>query len=212
MEMKSETISTCFEELDKYLKGAKKSSLIYICAKPGMGMKTFAKAFTEDIEFSEIKGNYQIFSLFKFNKENEMTVSEIKEKSDNKVKSDGVHVDCLQFIAPDLNRENRIQEISEISYQLKQMAKELDAFVVCTVQMLEYEGKPTLKDLLEIGSVVQDADIIMFLHRDDITANNMDNVDPDVTELVVAKNRYGDTGTIELKYNSEIKQFTETDD
>ena len=78
--------------------------------------------------------------------------------------------------------------------------------------MSDYEGKPTLNDLLKIGSVIQDADIIMFLHRDDFTSNNMDNVDPDVTELIVAKNRYGDTGVINLKYNSETKQFTETDD
>lgn len=169
-------ISTCFEELDKYLKDAKNSSLIYICAKPGMGLKTFSKAFTEDIEFSEIKGNYSIFSLYKF------------------------------------SGENKIQKISKISYQLKQMAKELDALVVCTVQMPEYEGKPTLNDLQKIGSIEKDADVIMFLHRDDFTINNRDNSDPDITELIIAKNNYGDTGTVRLKYNSETKQFTEADD
>ncbi len=209
--MENQITSTCFEDLDKYLKGAKKSALIYICAKPGMGMKTFAKAFTEDIEFSKIKGNCQIFWLFEFCRKNEMTISQIKQKVENK-KSDGVYIDCLQLIAPDINRENKIQEISEISYQLNQMAKELDVLVVCTVQMPEYEGKPTLKDLLKIGSVVQDADIIMFLHRDDITEKNMDNINPDITELIIAKNNYGDTGVIKLKYNSETKQFTEMDD
>lgn len=76
---------------------------------------------------------------------------------------------------------------------------------------IPYKNKPTLADLrnIGIGIVEQDADVIMFLHRYDYTADNQDNYYPDITEFIIAKNRYGDTGTIKLKYNSKLKTFTE---
>lgn len=115
------------------------------------------------------------------------------------------------MITPEIKRTNRIREISEITRALTIMAKELDILVVCTVQIPEYEGKPTLKNLQE-SSIVQDADVIMFLHREPYHSNTPKTYDPNITELIVAKNRYGDTGTVKLKYNSETKQFMEMDD
>ena len=63
-----------------------------------------------------------------------------------------------------------------------------------------------------LDSIIQNADVIMFLHRDEFTPDNMENRDPNITELIISKNRYGETGTIKLKYDVKADYFTEIQD
>lgn len=228
MKMKSETISTGLKKLDEVTKGFHKSDLIAIGARPGMGKTTFAINLAENLAMADKKCAFFSMDLSaeciakRFPQINSdmgiyiddtpaQTVSEIKQKVKYLKEVDCIVIDYLSLITPEIKRTNRIREISEITRALTIMAKELDILVVCTVQIPEYEGKPTLKNLQE-SSIVQDADVIMFLHREPYHSNTPKTYDPNIIELIVAKNRYGDTGTVKLKYNSETKQVMEMDD
>ena len=104
--------------------------------------------------------------------------------------------------------DSRQQEISEISRSLKILAKELDIPVIALSQLSRTpeqrpDHRPVLSDLRESGSIEQDADIVMFLYRDDYY--NPDTERKNVAEVIIAKNRQGSTGTVELAW---IPQFT----
>jgi len=121
-------------------------------------------------------------------------------------------VDYLQLISGSnsyRNSENRVNEISEISRMLKNLARELDVPVLCLSQLSrkveERTGhRPQMSDLRESGSIEQDADIIMLLLRREYYDPN-DR--PGQAELIVAKNRHGSVGNINLTYRKEIAQF-----
>lgn len=134
-----------------------------------------------------------------------------------------VIVDYLQLMGGSGGRrsENRQQEISEISRNLKIMARELDLPVIALSQLsraceLRNDKRPMLSDLRESGAIEQDADVVMFLYRDDYYQRNQDGAenpapDPSDTlraELIVAKNRHGETGTIELGWTPQYTRFT----
>lgn len=223
--MENNTISTGLKKLDQLTQGFRKSSLIIIGARPAMGKTTFAVNLAENIAlagkkcaFFSLESSAEMlvkkFSIVNCDMEIYIddtpapTVSDMKQKVKDLKDVDCVVIDYLSLITPEIKRTYKMQEISGISYQLKQMAKELDAFVVCIVQIPEYEGKATLNNLRE-SSIGQDADVIMFLHRDEFTFDNLDDRDPSITKLIIAKNRYGDTGTIALKYDSKTKKFNE---
>jgi len=121
-------------------------------------------------------------------------------------------IDYLQLISGSglsRNAENRQNEISEISRMLKNLARELNLPVICLSQLSrkveERQGhRPMMSDLRESGSIEQDADIIMFLLRREY----YDPYDkPGLAELIIAKNRHGGVGTINLTYRKELSQF-----
>lgn len=121
-------------------------------------------------------------------------------------------IDYLQLISGSGNsraQENRQQEISEISRMLKNLARELDIPVLCAAQLSrkveERQGhRPMLSDLRESGSLEQDADIVMMLFRKDY----YDKYDkPGLADIIVAKNRHGPVGDIQLTFRKEIGQF-----
>lgn len=122
---------------------------------------------------------------------------------------DLVVVDYLQLMRG--NGENRVQEISSISRGLKALAKEFNVPVLALSQLsrnveMRAEKKPQLSDLRDSGTLEQDADIVMFLYRDEYY--NRDEADnKNVAELIVAKNRNGSTATIELFFRKETLQF-----
>ena len=106
--------------------------------------------------------------------------------------------------------ENRQQAVSDISRMLKIMAKELQVPVLCLSQLSRANEKredkrPMLSDLRESGAIEQDADIVMFLFRDDYY--NEDSEKRNVAECIVAKNRHGETGKVELKWLPEYTSF-----
>ncbi len=110
--------------------------------------------------------------------------------------------------------ESRQQVVSDMSRMLKIMAKELDVPVICLSQLSRANEKrddkrPMLSDLRESGAIEQDADIVLFLYRDDYY--NEDSEKHNIAECIVAKNRHGETGKVELRWMPEYTQFSTLD-
>ena len=108
--------------------------------------------------------------------------------------------------------ENRQQIVSDISRSLKLMAKELNVPVLCLSQLSRAnesrsDKRPMLSDLRESGAIEQDADIVLFLYREGYY--NKDTENPNLAECIIAKNRHGETGTVELQWTPEFTTFTD---
>ncbi len=150
-----------------------------------------------------------------------ITVREMKAKLLRMKKVDLVVVDYLGLMKSDVKKENRVQEVSDITRNLKIMAKELKIpLLVCAQLSRGTEGKgsshkPGLSDLRESGSIEQDADIVMFLYRekyyDNEKKDNEEKGDPNKAECIVAKNRHGEIGTVDLYWNGQFTRFTSLD-
>ena len=125
---------------------------------------------------------------------------------------DLVLIDYLQLMEGEGHNESRQQEIAKISRSLKILAKELDCPVVALSQLSRApeqraDHRPMLSDLRESGSIEQDADIVMFLYRDEYY--NPDTEKKNIGEVIVAKNRHGETGTVELVWFGGIQKFAD---
>lgn len=125
-----------------------------------------------------------------------------------------VIIDYLQLMHGSKKRyDNRTTEVGDISRNLKIMAKELGVPVLCASQLSRENEKrgdkrPMLSDLRESGAIEQDADVVMFLHREGIYS---DEVDKSAAELNVAKNRHGETRKIDLHWSGDTTTFTSAD-
>jgi replicative DNA helicase len=125
---------------------------------------------------------------------------------------DLVIVDYLQLMSGGTGKnDNRVQEISTISRGLKELARELNVPVVAAAQLSRaveqrQDKRPQLSDLRESGSIEQDADIVMFIYRDDMYNENSDR--PNQADIIVAKHRNGPTGVVTLFFRKEVTQFT----
>ena len=123
---------------------------------------------------------------------------------------DLIVIDYLQLMEVGGRAESRQQEISSISRQLKGIAKELDVPVIALSQLsrapeMRADHRPILSDLRESGAIEQDADIVMFLYRDEYY--NPDTEKQGLGELIIAKHRNGPTGTVELLFKNEYTKF-----
>jgi replicative DNA helicase len=125
-----------------------------------------------------------------------------------------VIVDYMQLMAPTKRLDNRQQEIAEISRGLKLMAKELDSPVLALSQLNRAvetrtgtNKRPMLSDLRESGAIEQDADVVMFLHRDRGEDDEMSQGSSYETEVIVAKNRNGAIGDVTLTFVPEYTKF-----
>jgi replicative DNA helicase len=119
-------------------------------------------------------------------------------------------IDYLQLMQGKARSENRQQEVSEISRTLKSLARELNVPVVALSQLSRAveqrtDKRPNLSDLRESGSLEQDADLVAFLYREDYY--NPDTDKKNITELIIAKQRNGPVGTVELLFQKEFSKF-----
>lgn len=124
-------------------------------------------------------------------------------------------VDYLQLMNPTNTKasDNLVQQITEISRSLKHMARELDVPVLALSQLSraveQRRGKPRLSDLRDSGSIEQDADVVMFIHRDDKMNENSDK--PNIAEILIEKHRNGPTGRVELYFDDKRATFLSID-
>ena len=127
-----------------------------------------------------------------------------------------VIIDYLQLMQSDRRIDNRVQEVSEMSRNMKLMAKELNVPIICCSQLSRgpesrtTNKRPMLSDLRESGSIEQDADMVLMLYRDEYYKNDADLADQpieagNIAEVIIVKNRHGATGTVKMGW---VKQFT----
>lgn len=120
-------------------------------------------------------------------------------------------VDYLQLMAPTNTKasDSMVQQVTEISRSLKQLARELEVPVLALSQLSraveQRGGKPRLSDLRDSGSIEQDADVVMFIHRDD--KNNQDSDRPNIVEILVEKHRNGPTGKVDLFFDQKRTSY-----
>lgn len=145
-----------------------------------------------------------------------ITVPEIKAKLRRLRDVDLVVIDYLQLMTASMRIDSRVQEISQITRNLKIMAKELNVPVLTLSQLARDSEKrtnhrPVLSDLRDSGSIEQDADIVLFLYREEYyqdAGEPSEEADRNQSECIVAKNRHGQTKTIPLHWQGEYMRFT----
>jgi replicative DNA helicase len=125
-----------------------------------------------------------------------------------------VIIDYLQLITPTHSHagDNLVQQVTEISRSLKGMARELDVPVIALSQLSraveQRGGRPRLSDLRDSGSIEQDADVVMFIHREDMMKNRSDNEERNnIAEILIEKHRNGPVGKVDLRFDDEKTTF-----
>ena len=152
-----------------------------------------------------------------------MQIMEFRTKAKNLVKNKGVRlivVDYLQLMqGPVELKAVREQEVAAISRTLKATAKELDIPIIALSQLSRQAvtragsaGKPLLSDLRESGSIEQDADMVIFIHRPDYVGLSDNIEDREKTQIIIAKHRNGETKDIDMVFKSEQIRFMEMDE
>jgi replicative DNA helicase len=164
--------------------------------------------WTHIVEAAEILHDAPLFIVDSGN----VSIVDIRAKA-RRLKSKGglglIIVDYLQLMSGHMRTESRQQEVAEISRSLKLLAKELDIPVIAVSQLnrnpeTRADKRPQLSDLRESGSLEQDADIVMFIHRDDATE---DLAKKNTADIIVAKHRNGPTATIQLAFQPHLTRF-----
>ena len=146
-----------------------------------------------------------------------ITVADMKAKCRRVENLGMVVIDYLQLMQGSgysKGGDNRQAVVSDISRSLKIMAKELNVPVICLSQLSRESEKrpdkhPMLSDLRESGAIEQDADEVLFLYRDDYYAKDKDGEHNGIAECIVAKNRHGETGTVELQWIPQYQTFAD---
>ena len=146
----------------------------------------------------------------RFNDNSAITVTEMKSEL-RRVKNLGlVIIDYLGLMQSDKRSDNRVQEIGDISRNIKILAKDLNVPVIMCAQLnrgpeSRQDKRPMLSDLRDSGAIEQDADVVMFLYRDDYY--NKEEGAQSKAEVIIAKNRHGSTGKVELGFQGQYTRF-----
>ncbi len=229
---------TGFQELDKLTTGLVDGSLIVIAGRPAMGKTALALnianylaketskttvIFSLEMSAEQIVRRLQRANGNEYKKRDNlvicddpwMTVKKIHTICENTEDLGAVIIDYIQLIGSaedSVQEETRKMKMSHISRALKLMAKNMNIPVICLSQLsrtVEHrvDKRPVLSDFYDSGSLIQDADQILFLYRD--RYYNPETALGDMAECIVAKNRYGDCGTVELLWNPAHCSFSE---
>ena len=207
-------IATGYRDLDHMTTGLHEEELIILAARPAVGKTAFALNIAQNIG-TKLDKTVAIFSL-------EMGAESLVDRmlaAEGLVESHSIRTgqltDDLQLITG-TGRENRQQEVSEISRQLKILAKELKVPVIALSQLSRgveqrQDKRPVLSDIRESGSIEQDADIVAFLYRDDYYergGEEEEGIPNNKVEVIIEKNRSGARGTVELIFQKEYNKFS----
>ena len=137
-------------------------------------------------------------------------------------KLDCIFIDYLQLMSSNVFKEDKVRQVEDISKNIKKLAKDLEIPIVAMAQLnrkieerrggkMEISGnKPMLSDLKDSGSIEQDADMVMFIHREDAYKKS-DEEKNNEAEIFVQKNRHGPTGTVRLRFTPQYMKFTPLD-
>ncbi len=149
-----------------------------------------------------------------------LTITQMKAKL-RRMKNLGlIVIDYLQLMQSDKKTDNRTAEVGDISRNLKIMGKEFGVPVICCAQLSRgsesrtgSQGKrPMLSDLRESGSIEQDADVVIFLYRDDYySTEKPEDADTNIAEIIIAKNRHGETRTVKMGWIPQFTKFRSID-
>jgi len=233
-------VPTGFTDLDDLLGGLQKSDLVIVAGRPGMGKTSWllsaahnaAQAGARVAIFSMEMSNEQIVqrlisSETRINT-HKLRLGQLKDREWalfveavgrlgklNVFLDDTPALTPLQMRAKCMNAgvgfsDNRVQEISFISRNLKHIAREMNVPVVAAAQLSRaveqrQDKRPQLSDLRESGSIEQDADVVMFIYRDDVYNENTERKNQ--ADILVAKHRNGPTGSVTLFFHKELTQF-----
>ena len=187
-----------------------------ICSIAEINLQTFRtgnfKKEQEDVTFNKLTNSFStIYNLpIYIDDTPDISIMEVRSKSRRLQADKGqfvLIVDYLQLMHSQEKVENRVQEISKITRQMKHLARELKIPVLLLSQLSReiekrQDKKPILSDLRESGSIEQDADVVMFLHRENKEGGNEND-----TELMIAKQRNGPTGSISLYFEKQFTKF-----
>ena len=209
-------LTTGFSDVDRKINGLNKSDLLLLA---GEGLIDNTRLITGNLRESDwvriAEGASTLSRLdIRIDDNPLLTVADMNAKCRRLDDLGLVVIDYLQLMTSaggkGYSGENRQQAVSDISRMLKIMAKELQVPVLCLSQLSRANEKrddkrPMLSDLRESGAIEQDADIVMFLYRDDYY--NSDSEKRNIAECIVAKNRHGETGKVELRWLPEYTSF-----
>lgn len=178
------------------------------------------KIRTNDYTDSDLRNlGYAVQELSKLpiyiNDSGATTLLDIKSQARKVVSEQGlgmIVIDYLQLMQPHVKKSSREQEIAEISRGIKELAKELKCPIIALSQLnrsatSRTDRRPQLQDLRESGSIEQDADVVMLIHREDYYDEN--TPEKGVAEIIVAKNRAGEPGTTKLAWIAAQTKFAE---
>jgi len=185
-------------------------------------MRTGTLSRQEWIEFGQVSTEMMPLPIY-LDDTSGITINEMKAKvrrlNQDPAKPDIglIIIDYLQLMSSGRRTENRVQEISEMTRNLKNMAKEFNVPIITLSQLSRGPDKntggarrPVLSDLRDSGSIEQDADVVMFLYRD-AYYNTDGDVDTSLAECIIGKNRHGDTGKVYLGWDGAHTRFSSID-
>lgn len=181
----------------------------------GIGLQKIRNGFLTDDEWGKIGVACGQLSEAKIHiadtpSVNVLEIRSIARKLKAMGRLDAIIIDYLQLIKGSGKGDNRQQEISDISRSLKGIARELDVPIIALSQLSRApeqrsDRRPMLSDLRESGAIEQDADMVIFLYRDDYYNKNTD--EKGITEVIIGKQRNGPVGTVKLRFFHEITKF-----
>src|SRR5918992_3575370 len=198
-----------------------KESLVMrmLCSQGNIDAQRFRNGFLSRLEWAQIAKSLGILADTKIFLDDTpgLTVLEMRAKARRlaaeQKKLDLIIVDYLQLMSGSAKRaESRQQEVSQISRELKGLAKELNVPVIALSQLSRApenrtDHRPQLADLRESGAIEQDADVVAFIYREEVYNRSDDN--RNIAELIVAKQRNGPTDTVYLAFLNQFAKFTD---